>query len=124
MTNWSISTAGFGSSRIVAQSIGGSGGTGGNALAASVTMAVGGTGGDGGHRDHAYAANLGNGLVTARSPELHSYLRISPVSLERGGGFPLSALGGGFPVLVSGKPRAFRRAERGGVSSTGGLIPN
>ena len=62
-----VSTLGFASSGIVAQSIGGGGGRGGDATksdGAIVNMVVGGTGGSGGAAADAYAANLDNGTVT------------------------------------------------------------
>lgn len=69
LTDSVVITNTFLSSGIVAQSIGGGGGKGGDATrsdGAIVNMVVGGTGGAGGGAGDAFAGNLGNGTVTTR----------------------------------------------------------
>ncbi|WP_255696706.1 autotransporter outer membrane beta-barrel domain-containing protein [Sandaracinobacteroides sayramensis] len=68
LSDASITTSGFGSGGIVAQSIGGGGGKGGDATSNNgvlVGMTIGGTGGAGGAAGSSYAANLG-GLIQTK----------------------------------------------------------
>ncbi|WP_199553867.1 autotransporter outer membrane beta-barrel domain-containing protein [Sandaracinobacteroides hominis] len=67
LTDSIVITNSFLSSGIVAQSIGGGGGKGGDVTSSTgvlVNLVVGGTAGAGGSASDAYAANLGNGTVT------------------------------------------------------------
>jgi len=67
LTDSTVTTNTYLSSGIVAQSIGGGGGRGGDATSSSgviVNMVVGGTGGQGGAAADAFAGNLGNGTIT------------------------------------------------------------
>ena len=69
LTDSTVITNTFLSSGIVAQSVGGGGGRGGDATksdGAIVNMVVGGTAGSGGGASDAFAGNLGNGTVTTR----------------------------------------------------------
>lgn len=70
LTDSTVVTNTYLSSGIVAQSIGGGGGRGGDATSSSgviVNMVVGGTGGQGGAAADAFAGNLGNGTVTTNA---------------------------------------------------------
>jgi hypothetical protein len=98
LTDSSVTTYGFGSAGIVAQSIGGGGGTGGDATnsdGAIVNMVVGGTGGAGGNAADAFAANKGNGTVITLNDHAQGVVL---QSIGGGGG----AGGAGYGTSVSG----------------------
>ncbi|MEG0184594.1 MAG: hypothetical protein RR704_14195, partial [Stenotrophomonas sp.] len=124
MTNTSVATFGFNSAAVIAQSIGGGGGKGGDACNASndlcngglVNMTVGGSGGAGGDASDANAAMLGSSYVATinkHSPGLEIQ------SIGGGGGDGGSAYGKvsslfyGASISVGGT---------GGVGGNGGTV--
>ena len=98
MTDTTVTTAGFNSAAVIAQSIGGGGGKGGDACNASnemcegaiVNMTVGGTGGAGGNASDANVAMLGKSSVS--TSDKHS-AGVQIQSIGGGGGDGGSAYG-------------------------------
>ena len=119
LTDSSVLTYGFGSRGIVAQSIGGGGGTGGDATnsdGAIVNMVVGGTGGSGGGAADAFAANQGNGSITTLNDHAQGVVL---QSIGGGGG----AGGAGYGTSISGVFGAsISVGGAGGSGGTGGTV--
>jgi hypothetical protein len=114
LTNSTVVTNTFLSSGIVAQSIGGGGGKGGdvtNSIGVIVNMVVGGTAGAGGSAGDAFAGNLGNGTITTYG--------------DHSSGLVMQSIGGGGGAGGAGYGRSFgglfgAALSVGGNGSAGG----
>jgi hypothetical protein len=114
LTNSTVNTFDFASSGIVAQSIGGGGGVGGDATSSVgliVNMVVGGNGGQGGNAADASAANLGAGTITTLGDQSSGVVM---QSIGGGGG----SGGAGYGTTVSGFFGA--SVAVGGAAGSGG----
>lgn len=119
LTGASVTTNGFGSSGIVAQSIGGGGGTGGDATSSAgvvVNMVVGGTGGAGGAAADAYAANLGTGSVTTNNDHA---VGVAMQSIGGGGGSGGAGYGKSRSLFFGA---SISLGGSGGSGGTGGTV--